>query len=133
VSDVGTSPVRVAPLDDEQLLGVVQDAFRQLIGPELERLGAEEFVVSQVRSCMSIVGFVRKGLHERQVGRSRADAELDALLARFAIPEPAGPIGLAELLDPDSDVDDACRRQLTDLLHRRLELDIRTRTEGAGR
>src|SRR3981081_4333161 len=55
------TPLRVAPLDDAELLGAVATALRQVVLPELERAGAEEFVLSQVRSCLSIVRFVSSG------------------------------------------------------------------------
>jgi hypothetical protein len=76
-----TSPwFKVAPLSDEDLLGAVQCSFRELIIPELERLGSDEFVLSQVRATLSMVGFVRRGLSERAV----ADAQLAARAAAIA-------------------------------------------------
>jgi hypothetical protein len=118
------NPARVAPLEDEDLLRVVQNAFRTLVIPELERRGADEFVLSQVRSCLSIVGFVQRGLHERQVARGRADAELDELLAQRGIDpaEVASPVELHRRLG-----DDAAFRAI---LRRRLADELATRTGG---
>ena len=113
---------RVAPLDDEDLLAVVQDAFRTLIIPELERAGAEEFVVSQVRSCLSIIGFVRRGLHDRQAGRAAADAELAALLDEQAI----GPAGAQSPVDLFHSAWSDPR--VRELLQRRLALEVSSRT-----
>jgi hypothetical protein len=107
---VVTARARVAPLDDEQLLAAVQRAFRELIIPELERGGAEEFVISQVRSCLSILSYVGRGLHERQAVRAEIDAELAALLDDSGAPLP----GRAN--------------DVRALLLRRLEAEIRTRT-----
>ena len=101
---------RVAPLDDEQLLAAVGRAFRELIIPELERGGAEEFVISQVRSCLSILSYVGRGLHDRQVARAEADAELAALVDADGTPLPGR----------EADV--------RALLLGRLESEIRTRT-----
>ena len=101
---------RVAPLDDEELLAAVQRAFRELIIPELERGGAEEFVISQVRSCLSILSYVGRGLHDRQVARHAADAELAALVDNGGEPLPGR--------EPE----------VRALLLGRLEAEIRTRT-----
>ena len=108
-------PAKVAPLDDEELIGAVQRAFRELIIPELERRGAEEFVVSQVRSCLSILSYVGRGLHERQVARSQADVAMAALLGAG----PSGPGGDADLPLPGA---------VRDLLLHRLDVEIRSRT-----
>lgn len=70
---------RVAPLEDEELLGAVQRGLVELIVPELERMGAEEFVVSQTRSLISIVGFVSRGLYDRQRARAACAAAMAAL------------------------------------------------------
>ena len=101
---------RVAPLDDEELLGAVQRAFRELIIPELERGGAEEFVISQVRSCLSILSYVGRGLHDRQVARQAADAELATLVSDDGSPLPGK------------------EAEVRTLLLRRLKDEIRTRT-----
>lgn len=66
-----TTWFRVAPLSDEELLEAVQSSLRELILPELERLGADEFTLSQVRSTMSMVGFVRRGLEQRISGQAQ--------------------------------------------------------------
>ena len=105
-----TPAAKVAPLDDEELLAAVQRAFRELIIPALEKGGAEEFVISQVRSCLSILGYVGRGLHQRQVARAEADAELAALVGDDGSPLPG----------KEADV--------RALLLRRLEAEIRTRT-----
>jgi hypothetical protein len=100
----------VAPLDDEQLIAAVQRAFRELIIPELERGGAEEFVISQVRSCLSILSYVGRGLHERAAARAEADAELAGLVDESGAPLPGR------------------EGDIRVLLLRRLEAEIRTRT-----
>ena len=97
-----TDHFRVAPLSDEELLGVVQSSFRELILPELERLGADEFLLSQVRSTMSIVGFVRRGLEKRITGH-------------------------AELLRQVGETDMPYGPELRRLLLDRLELEVQTR------
>ena len=103
-------PGAVAPLDDEQLLGAVQRAFREIIIPELERGGTEEFVISQVRSCLSILSYVRRGLHDRQLASEETDAELAGLLDAEGVPVP-GRAG-----------------EVRESLLRRLEAEITTRT-----
>jgi hypothetical protein len=53
--------------------------------PEFRRLGADEFIVSQVQapapsqSLLSIVSFTRRGLYERQMARAACDAAVAAL------------------------------------------------------
>jgi hypothetical protein len=106
---VATPAAKVAPLDDEELLAAVQRAFRHIIIPELERLGAEEFVVSQVRSCLSMLSYVGRGLHDRQVARAQADVALGALLAGEPARAPLPPA-------------------VRDLLLHRLDQEIATRT-----
>jgi hypothetical protein len=100
----------VAPLEDEELIAAVQRAFRELIIPELERGGAEEFVISQVRSCLSILSYVGRGLHDRHVAREAADAELAGLVDGSGTPLPGR------------------EGEVRALLLRRLEAEIRTRT-----
>ena len=100
----------VAPLEDEQLIAAVQRAFREVIIPELERGGAEEFVISQVRSCLSILSYVGRGLHERQTVRAAADAELAGLVDGAGVPLPGR------------------EAEVRALLLRRLDAEIRTRT-----
>jgi len=101
-------------LTDEDLLGAVQSSFRELIIPELERLGSDEFVLSQVRATLSMVGFVRRGLSERAV----ADAELAAR---------------AEAAARDQGLGGASNRAsspaLSGLLRDRLAAEIATRTQ----
>jgi hypothetical protein len=99
----------VAPLEDEQLIAAVQRAFRELIIPELERGGAEEFVISQVRSCLSILSYLGRGLHERQVAREAADAELAPLVDESGEPLPGR------------------ESEVRALLLRRLQAEIHTR------
>jgi hypothetical protein len=112
-----TSPwFRVAPLSDEDLLGAVQRSFRELIIPEFERLGADEFVLSQVRATLSMVGFVKRGLSERAV----LDAEMAARAEATA---------RAEGLDVESH--GVASPMLRGLLRERLAAEISTRTRPA--
>lgn len=117
----GAQPARaqakVAPLDDEELLAAVQRAMRELIIPELERRGSEEFLVSQVRSCLSILSYVARGLHDRQVAREQADAAMAALVAAAGA---AGDGGEAD--------EPTLAPAVRDLLLHRLDQEIRTRT-----
>jgi hypothetical protein len=120
------TPLRVAPLDDAELLRAVATALRQVVLPELERAGAEEFVLSQVRSCLSIVRFVSSGLGERQRAQVELEDQVGELLADHGI-------DIAELTSP---VDLYHRTaaevpELPQLLRRRLEAEVSSRTRGA--
>jgi hypothetical protein len=72
----------VTGLEDEELLDAVRRTLAQLVLPRLEASGAEEFVLSQVKSCLSLLDFVRRRLPERQAARGTADAALAGLFAR---------------------------------------------------
>ena len=117
-----TSPLRMAPLDDEDLLDAVQRSFREMILPELERLGADEFVLSQVRSTLSMVAFVRRGLQERLVAQSEAERRLDEILRRDgrAPGMPTSPLELA--------AEALAVPEVAALLRQRLRVEIGTRT-----
>jgi hypothetical protein len=104
---------KVAPLSDEDLLGAVQSSFREVIIPQLEQLGADEFVLSQVRASLSMVGFVRRGLSDRAV----ADAELSGRAEAIARSE-----GLNDDSGPSSS------EALRSVLRERLAVEIKTRT-----
>jgi hypothetical protein len=104
---------KVAPLSDEDLLGAVQSSFRELIIPELERLGSDEFVLSQVRAMLSMVGFVRRGLSERAVADAELAARADAIAG-------AGGFDIASL--------PATSPVLSGVLRERLAVEIATRT-----
>ena len=117
-----TVPLRVAPLDDEDLLEAVQRSFREVILPELERLGADNFVLSQVRSTLSMIGFVRRGLTSRLVAQAEAEKFLVLALERRGVE-----------LDADVSPVDLARRsadfpEVAALLRERLHVDVRTRT-----
>jgi hypothetical protein len=123
---------RVSALDDEQLLDAVQRALRELVLPHLEGCGADEFLISQVRSCLSIVGFVARGLCERQTARAATDAELgylfDTLEHGSAWSAPA-PLATGRFLAGGGhgagDGERAARVKA--LLRARLEIELRTR------
>jgi hypothetical protein len=119
---VVTALLRVAPLDDEDLLEAVQRSFRQVILPELERLGADEFVLSQVRSTLSMVGFVRRGLTSRLVAQAEAEKLLTIALERRGI-----------ALDTDVSPVEFSRRtsglpEIAALLREQLHVEVQTRT-----
>jgi hypothetical protein len=114
--------VRVAPLDDDDLLAAVQSAFREVILPELERLGAEEFILSQVRSTLSMVSFVRRGLAARLLAQADAERSVTEALRRGGIqPEQVG--SATDLADRAEAVSEVAA-----LLRDRLRLEIETRT-----
>jgi hypothetical protein len=119
------TPLRVAPLDDAELLGAVATALRQVVLPELERAGAEEFLLSQVRSCLSIVRFVSSGLDERQRAQVELEDQVGELLAEHGI-------DVAEITSPvELYHRTAGIPEMQDLLHQRLEAEVRSRTRGA--
>ena len=70
---------RIAPLEDEDMLAAVQRGLGEVVVPALVALGADDFVVSQCLSIMSMVGFVKRGLLERQLARADCDAALAAV------------------------------------------------------
>ena len=116
-----TVPLRVAPLDDEDLLEAVQRSFREVILPELERLGVDDFVLSQVRSTLSMIGFVRRGLTSRLVAQAEAEKLLVLALERRGV-----------VLDADVSPVELARRsadfpEVAALLRDRLHVDVRTR------
>lgn len=76
------SMANIAPLEDEEMLGAVCRGLAEVIIPELARLGADEFIISQTRSLMSVVGFVRRGLYERQVAREQCERSVAVLKSR---------------------------------------------------
>jgi hypothetical protein len=121
-----SSPVRVAPLDDDDLLAAVQSAFREVILPELERLGAEEFTLSQVRSTLSMVSFVRRGLAARLLAQADAERQMADALRRRGVPpdQVSSPTDLAAAAEGMPELAALMRARL------RWEIDTRTATPG---
>ncbi len=122
-----TAWAKVAPLEDEDMLGAVQGGLSEVVIPELRRLGGDEFVISQTHSLMSIVGFTRRGLHERQKARAACLETIAALLADdtsvssgVAGADPPG----ATLVTSDAGLTEGIRRAV----RTRLDADIAGRT-----
>ena len=93
----GADLTGAAPLADDELLEVVRRALAEVVLPELERLGSDEFVLAQVRSTMSIVGFVQRG-HDELVGAESFELGQDHLgqgpadhLEQFGVGQRGGP------------------------------------------
>lgn len=109
----GWNTSRIAPLEDEEMLEAVQRGLAEIVIPELRRRGANDFVVSQTHSLMSMVSFVRRGLPRRQLARAFCEEELAGLESR--------------------PTDDAATRypgkERDRILRRRLEADIAGRCE----
>ena len=59
-------------LDDDELLEAVQRTLREVVLPALD----DQHLIAEVRSALSIVGFVRRGLTERIVGTAEIDERL---------------------------------------------------------
>lgn len=128
MSPAATGPdpdlARPAPLEDEELLDVVLAAFADVILPELEAAGSEEFVLAQVRSTMSIVGFVRRGLVDRQAARLDARAALATIAGDGPLSGAHTPVELAGALGSASGPEAAAVRAV---LTRRLAAEISSR------
>jgi hypothetical protein len=98
------SLANIAPLEDEEMLGAVLRGFTEVVIPELEQLGADEFVIAQTRSLMSVVGFVRRGLYERQIAREQCGREVGSL-GSSSTPDPATLENLRRILRTRLDAD----------------------------
>lgn len=104
---------RIAPLEDEEMLGAVQRGLAEVVIPELRRLGADEFIVSQAKSIMSIVGFTRRGLFDRQAARATCNAAVADILDAPALPATTTTSSGAEVVD-----------EIHQVVRRRLDRDI---------
>ena len=72
----------VTSLDDEDLLEAVRRFLQDGVLTRLEADGAEEFVLSELKSCLSLLDFVRRGLPERLAARAVADAAVADLYSQ---------------------------------------------------
>lgn len=133
------SGARVTALDDEELIGAVRRSLLELLLPRLEETGSEEFLISELKSCLSMLDFTGRGLAARQAARVLADVQLAALFesrpegSAWQGTEPnstgaflaLGRRASSELSDPDRGLGERVR----ELLRARLATEIRTRVE----
>ena len=133
------SGARVTALDDDELIGAVRRSLLELILPRLQETGSEEFLMSELKSCLSMLDFTGRGLAARQAARVSADARLAALFEsrpegsawQGTDPNSTGAfLALARRASSDlSDQDRALGEHVRDLLRERLTTEIRTRVE----
>jgi hypothetical protein len=127
----------VTALDDEALIGSVRRTLVGLILPRLEETATEEFVISELKSCVSMLDFVTRGLATRLAARAEADRRLAELFQsrpdgsawQGADPNSTGAF-LARAARADTDLSQADRRlaaAVRELLQRRLRLEIESR------
>lgn len=70
---------RVTALPDEELIDAVRRTLIEVLVPHLNQTVAEEFVISEVKACLSILDHVSRGLPERQAARESSDRQLAEL------------------------------------------------------
>lgn len=75
------SGARVTALDDEDLIAAVRRSLQDLLLPRLLEAGVEEFLISEVRSCLSMLDFAARGLAARQAERVDSEGQLAHLFA----------------------------------------------------
>lgn len=131
---------RVTALDDEELIGAVRRSLLELVLPRLQETGADEFLVAELKSCLSMLDFTGRGLAVRQAARVVADEQIKTYFkerpegsAWRGIDHNSTGAFLALARRPSSGLsgeDQALATRVRELLRGRLQTEIRTRVEG---
>ncbi len=130
---------RVTALDDEALVRAVRRTLVEFVVPRLEETGSDEFLISELKSCLSMLDFAGRGLMARQAARAEAGRRLAELFDGRAPgsawagsdPNTTGTF-LARARRPDSVFSESDRRlagQIRELLRERLRVEIESRIE----
>jgi hypothetical protein len=131
---------RVTALDDEDLIAAVRRSLQDLVLPRLQEAGAEEFLISEMKSCLSMLDFAARGLATRQAERVDSEGRLAALFAGRPAQSAwqgidANSTGVflarARRASPGLSPEDlALAVKVRELLRARLRVEVQTRLQG---